>query len=357
MKFKLAALLITLFMILLSACDVEDRMDVISAASPPAGEATLTIPAQEVGETPSPIAPHSLSAQPYSSPSGAFEIFFPQNWNCSESGLLRVDCQAPEGGAAVSIRVISTGYELDQPAFTELAEAEIIFAYAGKKAYSELERLPGSGSLVILAEWREGDAFWQSEDQFTRSGAAVYHLSFNAPREVWGNYEELFREVSGKARFKPEAISDAAIYSLTFKNTAPDNLFTFEAPTSWKNTVDTAMIKKGQINWLLSPDRHAAVQTVVYRHGALIEQEFKGTKTLEILRTLYGSDFRISHYKALPDGRERLTWFVKSKSLGGISFFDSWGGSLYIFTVLWDDEFQVLYQPVLDKVVESFSHE
>jgi hypothetical protein len=201
-----------------------------------------------------------------------------------------------------------------------------------------------------------GEIPWQGKDDFTRVNSAVYHLNFTAPEDSWPKYADLFDQVSQSMQPDPEAVIENPIYSSTFKYTSPDSLFTIEIPTSWTKFVDVSRIQGAQIEQFFSPDQHASIQTVIYRRGAVIVQEFKATKTLEILRTLYGTGFRVSHDKALPDGRERLAWFVESKQLSGISFFDSWGSSLYIFTVLWDDSYQELYQPVLDRVIESFGY-
>ena len=69
------------------------------------------------------------------------------------------------------------------------------------------------------------------------------------------------------------------------------------------------------------------------------------------------SDLRVSHDKALPDGRERLAWSAARRKVSGISFFDSFGGSMYIFSVVWDDDFKDMYTPTLDAVVASFGHD
>ncbi|MBM3137147.1 MAG: hypothetical protein FJZ98_03045 [Chloroflexi bacterium] len=296
----------------------------------------------------------TLSPQPYQSPSGAYEINLPQNWNCSESSPYRVDCQSPDGLSAMNIRLIHTGMRLSQPELLNLADAEINFTHAGKRAFNEDDRLIGDGVLTAQSSWMDGESTWIGEDHFVRSESVVYLFSFTSIQDVWSDYEKLVDKIKESTRFDPTAISGDPLYASSFQYTAPDSLFTIDVPTSWTKFLDTASIQKSQVEQFFSPDRRASIQTLVYRHGALIKQEFKATKTLEILRALYGSGFRVSHDKALPDGRERLAWYVESKELSGVSFFDSWGGSLYIFTVLWDDEYQPLYQPVLDRVVESF---
>lgn len=314
------------------------------AQPPPVVEVTTTPPG------------FSLSPQPYTHPSDAYEVFFPKDWNCSESGEYRVDCQSPNAAAAISIRVINSGARLPQPEFINLAQAEINFTHAGQRAYNEIERSIGDGTISVTSSWMSGDTSLQGWDYLERVENMIAHFSFSAPAPEWERYWVLFEQVRVSAIFNPAAVASEPAYTSTLQYTSPDSLFTIEVPTSWTKFLDTARIPQAQIEQFFSPDQHASIQTVVYRHGALIEQEFKATKTLEILRALYGSGFRVSHDKALPDGRERLAWYVEAKQLSGVSYFDSWGSSLYIFTVLWDDAYQALHQPVLDRVVESFGY-
>jgi hypothetical protein len=348
---------LTLFLVLLvsAACSVGNMEDSNPAAETPEIQTTLPVPTLAPEITPT-VDAFTLSPQPYKSPSGAYEITFPQGWNCSESGVYRVDCQSPDSSAVMVIRLIHTGERLTQPEFLNLAEAEINFTHAGQQAFIETDRLIGDGTFTSQSSWMGGEFTWAGEDYFVRSESVVYHLSFSSVEEEWMEFNEVVEQVKDKVRFDPSAISVDPLYNSTFEYTSPDSLFTIEVPTSWTKFLDTARIQKAQIEQFFSPDRRASIQTVIYRHGTLIEQEFKATKTREILNTLYGPRFRVSHDKALPDGRERLAWSVESKELSGISFFHSWGGSLYIFTVLWDDAYQPLYQPVLDRVVESFGY-
>ena len=86
-----------------------------------------------------------LSEQPYASPSGAFEIYLPKDWNCSETGQYRVDCQPQSGSANITLRATATGYELKQDAFEALITAETVNTYSDKKAYIEISRETGEG--------------------------------------------------------------------------------------------------------------------------------------------------------------------------------------------------------------------
>jgi hypothetical protein len=284
-------------------------------------------------------------------------MYLPKDWNCSETGQYRVDCQPPEGNASITMRATATGYELVQDAFEALITAEVVYTYGDKKAYIENSRDIEEGLVTINATWREGEISWQSKDVFTRSGAGTFQLSLGAVQANWEEYTPLFDQVVEKAAFHPEALSGSPIYEQKRKYESPDLLFTLEVPTAWSKYADIGSIENTQLEGFLSPDKHAAVQIVIYRQDSLIKQDAKAFRTLEIMRTLYGYDLRVSHDKALPDGRERLAWTAANRKVSGISFFNSFGSSMYIFSIVWDDEFFDMYELTLNEVVDSFGYD
>ena len=299
----------------------------------------------------------SLSEQAYASPSGAFEIYLPKDWNCSETGQFRVDCQPQSGNANVTLRATATGYELKQDAFEALITAETINTYSDKKAYTETSREKVEGLVSIEAIWREGDTPWQSRDVFTRSGAAAYQLSLSAVQEQWDEFAPLFEQIIERTTYFPEAMSGTPIYAQIRKYASPDLVFTLEIPTAWTEYYDLGRIENTQIEGFLSPDRHAVVQVATYRQGSFVTQQAKAIKTLDTMRLMYGYDLSVSHDKALPDGRERLAWSAARRGISGISFFNSYGNNIYIFSVVWDDAFQSMYEDTLNTIVESFGYD
>jgi hypothetical protein len=128
-------------------------------------------------------------------------------------------------------------------------------------------------------------------------------------------------------------------------------------PTSWLLYEDAGTVAKTVIDEFFSPDKRASLQIMVYQHGDIIDQGLKAGKTTEILRTLYGHDLRVSHDKALPDGRERLEWHAAVKNIHGISFFDTIGSTLYIYCILWEDTTAEIYKPLLEEIAETFTIE
>ena len=342
-------------LVLISACQPVPAAVTPTTAALEETPITETTPTAQAQPTSAPQI--LLSDQAYVSPSGAFEIYLPKDWNCSETGQLRVDCQPQSGNANITLRATATGYELMQDAFEALLTAETVNTYSDKKAYIETSRETGEGLISIDATWREGDTPWQSRDVFTRSGAGAYQLSLSAVQEQWDEFAPIFEQIIEKTAYFPEALSGTPIYAQTRKYSSPDLVFTLEVPTAWSKYADIGRIENTQIEGFLSPDRHAAVQVATYRQGSFVTQEAKAIKTLDTMRLMYGYDLSVSHDKALPDGRERLAWSAARRGINGISYFNSYGNNIYIFSVVWDDAFQSMYEDTLNKIDESFGYD
>lgn len=317
---------------------------------------TAEVPAEIPAEIPAaPIEPITLNEQVYVSPSNAFTVNLPKNWNCSESGQYRVDCHNADNTAAVILRVIGTGYELTQESFQALAQAELVNRYADVRAYIELARDLEVGSVVNQATWQEGDVPWRGIDRFVRSGPAVYYLTFASTQERFDTYQPAFEEIFQKTKLTSSAMSGAPLYAFRKEFVSREKIFKIQVPTSWSKFAD-ASLDRTVVEGFTSPDGRAGVQVAIFAKGSNISQETKGVKTLEIMHDLYGWDMRVLTDKALPDGREWLTWYGERKGIYGSTYFDSVGTYLYIFSVIWEESTKSLYKPVLDEVVASFAY-
>ena len=345
--------------ILSTACSSEP-VEVVQDGEEELVSSTNTPPVEESsGEEPSPVeqAVAELSDEPYTSPSKSFQIILPKSWNCSETGEFQVNCHSPDQSAELQARITATGYELVQEAFLSFTHAELVHAYSEIKEYVEIERIEGEGHLTAAASWRDGDVYWQGSDVFLRTGGTIFQLQTKAKQETSGMYDDLFVEVAESVEVFPSVMLGVKFYENRKTRVAPDSFFEVDIPTAWSKYVDAATVEKTIVEGFLSPDKRASVQIALYRRGVLIEQSLKADKTLEIMRALYGYDLRVSHDKALPDGRERLAWYAKNKGINGISYFDSYGSSLYVFSIVWEESTAVIYLPLLEEISASFSRE
>ena len=350
----IACLVILIMGTLATACQpqVEPPAATLPAAAP---TATLTAqPSPEASVTPT-EAVLALSPNPYISPNRIYSITFPQNWTCEEAEFEGVACWSADEQAGISVQVIGTGYELLQEHLESLAKAEQFYSYADKSAYSDESFESEEGRVMVVSAWREEDIFQQALDAFVRSGAGVLHVRLNARQEDWERYLPLFEAVVESVQGDAAATYGMPLYAQRRAYTSPDVLFTLELPIAWMRYVDTASIIRTQVEGYNSPDMRAAVQVAVYRKNSPMEQEDRIPVTQDLMRALYGADVRVSHYKALPDGRERMEWQAERRGVNGISYNGTYGNALYLFSVVWDNTAGNMYLPVLQDVMDSFS--
>lgn len=185
----------------------------------------------------------------------------------------------------------------------------------------------------------------------------MLYIQQKAQQPLVDMYSDLFQAVKGSAIVNISSLPEEALYASRFDYTAPDAFFDLKIPTAWGKFTDASTISNTIIEGYLTPDKRASVQVVVFKYKEQISQKLKGEKTLEIMRTLYGHDLRVANDKVLPDGRERLTWYAGKKNINGKSFFDSYGNSLYILTMVWEEPTANIYVPILEKIEESFTRE
>ncbi len=356
---KTIPVFISIALFLTTACSSES-VEVLQGGEKELVSSTNTVPTEELlREEPSPVeqAVVELSDQPYTSPSSSFQITLPKGWDCSEIGEFQVNCHSPDQSAELQARITATGYELVQEAFLSFTHSELVYAYSEIKEYVETERFEREGHLTVTASWRDGDVHWQGDDIFLRTGGTIFQLQTKTKQGTNGMYDDLFIEVAESVEVFPSVMLGAKLYENRKTHVAPDAFFEVDIPTAWSKYLDAATVEKTIVEGFLSPDMRASVQIALYRRGTLIEQSLKADKTLEIMRALYGYDLRVSHDKALPDGRERLAWYATNKGINGISYFDSYGSSLYVFSIVWEEPTAVIYLPLLEEIAASFSRE
>lgn len=346
--------LLSLVLLTLAGCAVPPTTEDPANTPQPTAIPTRAEPTKEAPAETKESA--QLSEQPYISPAEAFSIFFPEGWNCSESGLFQTDCQSPQGDAAITVRVTGTGYELFQKDFENLVQAEQVSLYGDKKAYTEVSKDIDAGIVSEVATWREGEQMWQSEDQFHRAGAGVFQIHFRAHPEQWAAYEPIFMAVGEGATFTPQALYNQPIYAATREYTAQKALFKLDVPTTWTRYVDAAWEQGTVLEGFTSPDGRAAVQVIVFEQATNFELERKSFKTLELLRSLLGFEWKVTADRPLPIGLEQLEWYSPRFDVYGNSYFDTYRNILYIFNIVWDEQTEELYLPVLEKVAESFRY-
>ena len=299
----------------------------------------------------------TISGPSYTSVSGVFQINLPQGWNCSESGSFQVNCESPSADALLQARITSTGYELTDESLAAFAHAELVHRYGEVKEYTEIERAETPARVINRATWRRDGEYWEGVDAFTRKGRGVFHLTFANLQTQSENYADMYSTISESVKVYPEKLTREALYPFRRTVSARDAFFEIEVPTSWGSYLDINSVKKTIVEGYMSPDQRASVQIAVYRQSISLDKDAKGFNTREIMFELYGYDLKNSDDRALPDGRERLTWYAAGKDINGITDFDAYRNALYLLTITWEPSTASIYLPVLEEIQLSFNRD
>ena len=137
-----------------------------------------------------------------------------------------------------------------------------------------------------------------------------------------------------------------------FTFTGPADLFNIEVPLPWRyeSSADTETV----VDTFYSPDEHAIIQNIAYDDGTEVTRSQAGAFALELLKTYYASDIRITDDQVQSDGSERLIWNSPSGNYSGISFLETRGTTFLLFSVLWDNPFEDSYFDALDYTISSY---
>jgi hypothetical protein len=108
------------------------------------------------------------------------------------------------------------------------------------------------------------------------------------------------------------------------------------------------------VDTFLSPDEHAAIQVVTYDDGAALSQTVSGDFVLSLLQEKYTNDLYVLS-DTLRNGREQLVWIAFYSDYQGVTIFETQNTTLLMVTVMWENDFNEVYQGMLERVIESYS--
>ena len=102
-----------------------------------------------------------------------------------------------------------------------------------------------------------------------------------------------------------------------------------------------------------APDLHAAIQSLVYEDQAEVDRSLAGEFTLTLLREFYDQDIVITRDSMLVDDSERLDWYSPAGKYHGATVFRVRENTIWLTTVIVDDEYQSTYQDLLERILAS----
>jgi tetratricopeptide (TPR) repeat protein len=121
-------------------------------------------------------------------------------------------------------------------------------------------------------------------------------------------------------------------------------------PKSWD--ASKSEFDKSQVLTYLSPDRQAAIQSIIYDDGLPINNEIAGKFVLALINESYGNGLIvIKDEYAL--GWENLTWISSDGHYQGVTAFSKRGETLFILTYVYSTADEDRYLPELEETMNQ----
>jgi hypothetical protein len=315
------------------------------------------VPTKIALPTPAPVQPavFELSSTPYAHASGAIDIYPPVGWAADESHG-GVSFSAPDDSGYIDIEITNTSLELDGDSFERFVDArDANFFGRSFSGYEVISREIDKNSRVARITKRltlDGvpQIVFTHYDQF---GEIVYSIDFWADADVAAAYQEKYEQILDTTTVDSAAAAqNVDEYYWIFTFTGPSALFEIDVPLPWR--YETSSDNTTIVDTFYSPDEHAIIQNLTYDDGTEISRSEAGAFALELLKSFYASDIRITDDQVQSDGSERLTWNSPSGDYSGISFLETRGTTFLLFSVLWDNPYEADYFDALDYTISSY---
>lgn len=315
---------------------------------------TPTPRALEAEPTPASGVLFELSQEPYVHPQGIFELYPPVGWDVTAEDDGSALFEAPDFTGAILVQVTNTGYALDPVAFENFVDARDVNFFSVYDGYEEVDRQidADNGTATVVKRLLFDDVPQTVVTYYDQHDQVIYVLDFWADEDLFDAYADGYDAFFDEVTIDTQAAADQDLYLWIMTFTGPADLFTIEVPTSWR--YEMAEGDFAIVDTFYSPDEHAVIQNIAYDDGEPISKSEAGAFALELLKTYYADDIKITDDQVQPDGSERLTWNSPSGDFSGISFFESRGTTFLLFTVMYDNPFEDIYLDVLDYTISTY---
>ena len=325
-----------------------------TATEPPAEEEPTPTVAVEPTEPAEAEAAFELESSPYVHPQGIFEILAPQGWTVEEVDGGASFNAADESGF-VNVEVTNTALTLDEVSFERFVDARDLNFFGAFDGYEVTNRkIDAPLGLAITTKRLLFDGIPQVVTTiYDQWDQAIYSLDFWAEEELADAYNPKYEEIYESLVVNSAAVAEQLdSYTWIYTFYGPGDLFQIDVPMPWRHESDEGDV--AIVDTFYSPDEHGIIQNITYDEGEEISRSEAGAFALELLKSYYADDIRISDDQVQPDGSERLTWSSPGGGYGGITFLETRGTTFLLFSVLWDAPFEEAYVDVLDYTIGSY---
>jgi hypothetical protein len=306
-------------------------------------------------DTPEPApALFTVSQELYEHPSGSFSFYPPEGWELTETAFDATFAE-PNGNGSVYISVTNTGYELDEASlanFVNASEGSYFATYFEEYNQVSNDYYPETKSIQVVKTLTYNGTPWTVVSIYLQEGQAIIEVTFWI---ISADHVDAYVELLVDMNLQEGSASDLFPYAFSYTFTDKNSFFQFDVPFSW----GYEYVEDGDvyIDTFSSPDGNAAIQDIVYDAGETMNQGVAGEAALSLLNSFYTSgsgDIKISKDEIQPDGSEKLTWTSKKGGYSGVTFFESRGTYLILFTMFADDELFALFDLTFGNVISTY---
>jgi hypothetical protein len=332
-------------------------------AAPPT-KPPVEVPTQSAISTKPPIGgttgggnagPIVLSSTPYTHPSGAFSISFPEGWNVTEyDNSARAD--SPDGAASVQVYVENAGVQLSADELTNYANAIEQNFYGSYSNYVQSSVEPQQdGSTGIFKTLDSDGITYDVSTYYWQHGTALFVQDWWVRSDQYDALSDGLVAVSNSMSWNGNAASSSELYPLKYTFTCPNNLCTFSAPYGWSYGHDETSFNFTINDKFSSPDGRTFIDSTIYDDGSAISKSVAGQFALGLLKEFYAKDIVVVGDEVQSDGSERLDWKSPGGGYSGESFFETRGTTFLMWTWVVNSDYFDLYDPLWNNIVGSYT--
>jgi len=313
--------------------------------------ATQDFPQSMATETPTPTP--TIQTSLYKHPDGLYEFAYPSTWTVNQ-GNDSTTVTGPGGNVSIDVYLVNTGYSLDEPSLVRLVEGRESNAFSSFENFHEFDRQVDSdqGSLIIRKEFDADGEAKSVTTLYSQSGQMVFILDFWSDQAIQKDSEPVFTNVINSLMLDEPVETNLATMQYSLFMPYDSDLFSLAVPQYWNFKQTTA--NHSVVETFTSPDEHAVLQIVIYDDGEQISGSIGGAFVRNLLRNYYADDIVVTSDKLIADGREELIWKSPASEYQGKSYFDKRDTTLYIITVMIDNNYEEYYREIIDNILDTY---
>ncbi|MDX1435936.1 MAG: hypothetical protein R3335_03940 [Anaerolineales bacterium] len=326
---------------------------------PPEPSNTLPAPTEEPTSAPQPteapvLESDLLSEDLYIGSEGVFEFYPPLDWDITAEDEASIWIEPTDFSGAIYMEVTNTDIGLDGESFERFIAARETSDFGSFDNYSEdYSFYESEDGFAVVEKSLDYEGIPQLvTTYYEQYDNVIFTIDFWADTDALADYQPMFDEFYFNAFPIPDMASALEPYLFVYDFFGPDDLFTIQVPTGWAYEMSEG--DSTVVDTFFSPDEHAVIQNISFDDGQPVTDEEAGTVARDLITNFYAGDVEITNEEIQEDGSVRLTWNSPGDAFSGNSFYETRGTTFLLFTIMWDDEYEDVYFPILDYTVGSY---